>query len=86
MKETSEENQKTTQNVFQDRQYQVDAAVVRIMKTRKQLDHSVLIAEVFKQLKFPVKSSDIKKRIESLIDREYLERDKSNSQVYIYMA
>jgi cullin-4 len=29
---------------------------------------------------------DIKKRIESLIDREYLERDPGSSSVYRYLA
>ena len=38
------------------------------------------------QLKFPIKPADLKKRIESLIDREYLERDQSNSQIYNYLA
>ncbi|KAL5209221.1 hypothetical protein ABZP36_004844 [Zizania latifolia] len=86
MKETVEENTSTTERVFQDRQYQVDAAIVRIMKTRKTLSHTLLITELFQQLKFPIKPSDIKKRIESLIDREYLERDRSNPQIYNYLA
>ncbi|KAL3624802.1 Cullin-4 [Castilleja foliolosa] len=86
MKETVEENASTTERVFQDRQYQVDAAIVRIMKTRKVLSHTLLITELFQQLKFPIKPADLKKRIESLIDREYLERDKSNPQVYNYLA
>ncbi|KAK6797191.1 hypothetical protein RDI58_004893 [Solanum bulbocastanum] len=86
MKETVEENTNTTERVFQDRQYQVDAAIVRIMKTRKVLSHTLLITELFQQLKFPVKPADLKKRIESLIEREYLERDKSNPQVYNYLA
>ncbi|KAF7120130.1 hypothetical protein RHSIM_Rhsim13G0114000 [Rhododendron simsii] len=86
MKETVEENTSTTERVFQDRQYQVDAAIVRIMKTRKVLSHTLLITELFQQLKFPIKPADLKKRIESLIDREYLERDKSNPQVYNYLA
>lgn len=30
--------------------------------------------------------SDLKKRIESLIDREYLERDAADSQIYNYLA
>ena len=30
--------------------------------------------------------ADLKKRIESLIDREYLERDKNNATVYNYLA
>ncbi|CAI0545033.1 unnamed protein product [Linum tenue] len=86
MKETVEENTSTTERVFQDRQYQVDAAIVRIMKTRKLLSHTLLITELFQQLKFPIKPADLKKRIESLIDREYLERDKNNPQLYNYLA
>lgn len=50
-----EENQATNKRVFQDRQYQVDAAIVRIMKMRKSLSHSLLIAECFEQLRFPIK-------------------------------
>ncbi|KAJ3192225.1 Cullin-4 [Irineochytrium annulatum] len=86
LKETVEENQETTEKVFADRQYQVDAAIVRIMKSRKKLSHQMLIAELFEQLKFPVKPTDLKKRIESLIDREYLDRDKEDTSSYIYMA
>ena len=86
LKETQEENQATTERVFQDRQYQVDAAIVRIMKSRKTLSHTLLISELYGQLRFPIKPSDLKKRIESLIDREYLERDTSNAQVYNYLA
>ena len=86
MKETHEENTSTTERVFQDRQYQVDAAIVRIMKTRKTLSHNLLITELYKQLKFPVKPTDLKKRIESLIDRDYMERDKEDSNQYHYVA
>ncbi|XP_062522147.1 cullin-4A-like isoform X2 [Corticium candelabrum] len=86
MKETPEENTTTTENVFQDRQYQIDAAIVRIMKTRRTLQHNLLISECYSQLKFPVKPSDLKKRIESLIDRDYVERDKEDSQLYHYVA
>ncbi|XP_013419680.1 cullin-4A [Lingula anatina] len=86
MKETQEENVSTTERVFQDRQYQVDAAIVRIMKTRKLLSHNLLITELYNQLKFPVKPSDLKKRIESLIDRDYMMRDKDNPNQYHYVA
>lgn len=86
MKETQEENTSTTERVFQDRQYQVDAAIVRIMKTRKTLSHTLLISELYNQLKFPVKPPELKKRIESLIDRDYMERDKDNPNTYHYVA
>ena len=86
MRETEQENEQTAERVFQDRQYQIDAAIVRIMKARKSLTHSLLISELFQQLKFPIKPPDLKKRIESLIDREYLERDPGSAATYRYLA
>ena len=55
MKETVEEQANTQERVFQDRQYQIDAAIVRIMKMRKTLTHNLLVSELYNQLKFPVK-------------------------------
>eukprot|EP00611_Tribonema_gayanum_P003928 TRINITY_DN13167_c0_g1_i1.p1 TRINITY_DN13167_c0_g1~~TRINITY_DN13167_c0_g1_i1.p1 ORF type:complete len:679 (+),score=298.77 TRINITY_DN13167_c0_g1_i1:25-2037(+) len=78
LRETVEENEKTHEAVFRDRQYQVDAAIVRIMKARKTLSHPLLMSELMAQLKFPAKPLDLKKRIESLIERDYLERDEDN--------
>lgn len=48
-----EENSSTQERVFQDRQYQIDAAVVRIMKTRKTIPHNLLVSEIYNQIKFP---------------------------------
>lgn len=86
MRETQEEQINTQERVYQDRQYQIDAAIVRIMKTRKSLTHNLLISELYDQLKFPLSPADLKKRIESLIDRDYLERDKDNPNQYHYVA
>jgi len=86
LKETNDEQKATEERVFQDRQYQIDAAIVRIMKMRKTLSHNLLLTELYNQLKFPVKPPDLKKRIESLIDRDYVERDKDNSNQYNYVA
>merc|ERR1711998_389117 len=86
IRETQQENTQTKEHIFQDRQYAIDAAIVRILKARKQLGHTMLISEIFSQLKFPAKPGDIKKRIESLINREYIERDDENSQIYKYVA
>ena len=80
------ENTATNEKVFQDRIYAVDAAIVRIMKTRKTLRHNLLMAALMEQLKFPFKPADIKKRIESLIDRDYMARDEADSQTYKYLA
>ncbi|KAI8908337.1 ubiquitin-protein ligase, Cullin 4 [Gorgonomyces haynaldii] len=85
-KETEQEQKQTNERVFEDRQYQVDAAIVRIMKTRKQCLHKTLVTELYQMLKFAIQPQDLKKRIESLIDRDYLERDPTNSQLYLYLA
>ncbi|CAF4254872.1 unnamed protein product [Rotaria sp. Silwood2] len=81
-----EENSSTTERVVQDRHYQVDAAIVRIMKTRKTLSHAQLISEVFSQLKFPLSTAVIKTRIESLLEREYMKRSADNANIYEYVA
>ena len=86
VRETTQENKETNEKVFRDRLHQADACIVRIMKTRKTLSHSDLMSETLNQIKFPAKGSDIKKRIESLIDREYIERHEDNPQMYSYLA
>ncbi|CAF1045974.1 unnamed protein product [Adineta ricciae] len=86
LKETPEENNSTTQRVVQDRHYQIDAAIVRIMKTRKTLSHIQLISEVFSQLKFPIPTSMVKTRIESLLEREYMKRSTDSANIYEYIA
>jgi cullin 4 len=85
--ETKEEKEEVNAKVLMERQYAIDATVVRIMKARKKLSHNLLLSEVFKQLKFPLKSSDVKKRIESLIERDYIERENEGSECfYNYQA
>ena len=61
---------------------------MRIMKARRVLDHNSVVAEVSRQLssRFVPNPTVIKKRIESLIDREFLERDKEDRKLYKYLA
>lgn len=69
--------------VEEDRNHAIEASIVRTMKARKTLKHQQLQAEVLSQLAFfKPNPRVIKKRIESLIDREYLERSAEDSQVY----
>lgn len=86
--ETDPERQETRQRVDDDRKHEIEAAIVRIMKARKEQEHNVLIAEVTGLLKsrFMPSPSAIKKRIESLIEREYLVRSPNDRKVYMYLA
>jgi cullin-4 len=86
MKETKEEREKTVETVSRDRLYLIDAVLVRIMKARKTILHQALIPQVLEQVKVPAQSSDVKKRIESLIEREYMERDSKDHNRYNYLA
>ena len=67
LKETKEENKETHERVLQDRQYETQAAIVRIMKSRKTMTHSNLVAEVIEQTKKrgTVELPEIKANIES---------------------
>lgn len=61
--------------VSRDRLYLIDAILVRILKAHKTILPQALIPQVLEQIKVPAQASDIKQRIESLIEREYMERD-----------
>jgi cullin-4 len=86
IKEANEDRQKIHEFVTLDRLHLIDAAIVRIMKSRKTLGHRDLVGEVLNQLKFPAAGVDIKKRIESLIEREYMERAEGDRSRYNYLA
>ncbi|KAL7901283.1 Cullin [Trichoderma sp. SZMC 28014] len=88
--EDKEERKSTEEKNNQTRAHIVDAAIVRIMKARKELSHSQLVSEVLSQLvgRFKPEVTLIKKRIEDLIVREYLERPDEDGapSMYRYMA
>ena len=83
-----DEKRKVLEDVDKDRRFAIDAAVVRTMKSRKAMQHQQLVLEVVSQLSrmFKPDFKLIKKRIEDLIAREYLERDAANPQLFKYVA
>ncbi|KAJ8444726.1 hypothetical protein Cgig2_030400 [Carnegiea gigantea] len=83
-----DERKKVVEDVDKDRRYAIDASIVRIMKSRKVLGYQQLITECVEQLSrmFKPDFKAIKKRIEDLITRDYIERDKENAQLFRYLA
>ncbi len=81
------ETEVTQASVDEDRKLYLQAAIVRIMKSRKTLHHNLLIQEVINQSKqrFNPSISLIKKCIETLIDKQYIERTKTKDE-YSYIA
>lgn len=86
--ETEPERKDTRNKVDEDRKHEVEAAIVRIMKARKEMQHNILVTEVIEQLKprFLPSPVVIKKRIEGLIEREYLDRKPEDRKIYTYVA
>lgn len=69
-----------------ERKHVIDAAIVRIMKARKKLDHNQLLEEVFRQCTlFKPQPAQVKVQIEHLIEREFLKRDAEKRSSYIYL-
>ncbi|CEG80931.1 hypothetical protein RMATCC62417_15192 [Rhizopus microsporus] len=69
LNEVIEKDAELDKTVLLSREQQIDAVIVRIMKSKKQLGHGLLLSEVTRQVRFPVTAQDIKKRIEVLIDK-----------------
>ncbi len=86
--ESEPERSETRRKVDEDRKHEIEACIVRIMKSRKKLNHNQLVSEVVEQLvtRFQPSPVVIKKRIEGLIEREYIKRSDDDRKVYVYLA
>lgn len=87
--ENSDERKETQKRIDEERALAIDSALVRVMKQRKHLLHHQLMNEALLLLtsRFQPDMTMIKKRIESLIDREYLERGADpETPSYTYLA
>eukprot|EP00607_Mallomonas_marina_P010583 CAMPEP_0182422980 /NCGR_PEP_ID=MMETSP1167-20130531/8860_1 /TAXON_ID=2988 /ORGANISM="Mallomonas Sp, Strain CCMP3275" /LENGTH=526 /DNA_ID=CAMNT_0024601527 /DNA_START=555 /DNA_END=2135 /DNA_ORIENTATION=+ len=69
-----------------DRKSLIQAAIVRLMKSRKILSHNELVAEVIHQLiTFQPQKASIKFEIEKLIEKEYITRSNDDQTIYQYL-
>lgn len=85
LKETAQENKETHERVQADRNFECQAAIVRILKSRKTIGHNELITEVITETRKRgvLQPSDIKKNIDRLIEKEYMEREDGNMYSYV---
>ncbi|KAK4685778.1 hypothetical protein P7C73_g4368, partial [Tremellales sp. Uapishka_1] len=85
---SAEESKKTNEQVAVDRVSVLEATIVRIMKARKKMTLQLLIDAVVTAVNkmFPPDIKEIKKRVESLIEREFLMRDEDDRNLLHYLA
>lgn len=89
--ETEEEHTITLASIQKSRELEVDAAIVRLLKANKSMKFENLIIEVVRLLddvskRFRPQPSLIKKRVEDLIEKEYLRRDQNDRELFWYIA
>ncbi|PFH50426.1 hypothetical protein AMATHDRAFT_61141 [Amanita thiersii Skay4041] len=86
--EVKAESSDVLKAVDEDRKYVIQATIVRIMKARKTLKNQVLIQEVISQIsqRFAPRIPDIKKAIETLLEKEYIERVDGSKDTFAYVA
>ncbi|ORX42901.1 Cullin-domain-containing protein [Hesseltinella vesiculosa] len=83
--ETQQETQAARKSVEEDRRMYIQAAIVRIMKSRQMLPHVQLIQEIIDQAnaRFSPSVIMIKKCIEQLLEKQYIARQDRDTYVYV---
>ncbi|KAG1661386.1 Cullin-2 [Nymphon striatum] len=87
-KETAPDRERESQKIADDRFYFLNATIVRIMKHRQQIKHNLLIQEILTQARgrFIPTISQIKKSIEAMIEKGYIDRKNEEQDLYRYIA
>ncbi|KDQ20808.1 hypothetical protein BOTBODRAFT_26822 [Botryobasidium botryosum FD-172 SS1] len=86
--EVKAESTEVLKTVDEDRKYVIQATIVRIMKARKTMKNQALIQEVIGQIasRFNPKIPDIKKAIDTLLEKDYIERADGSRDTFNYVA
>jgi len=86
--EVKAESADVLKTVDEDRKYVIQATIVRVMKARKSMKNQQLIQEVIAQIsqRFTPRVPDIKKAIDTLLEKEYIERVDGQRDMFNYVA
>lgn len=81
------EEQRMERELNSERQIFLEACIVRIMKAKRKLPHSILVNDCIEEChqRFNAKISLIKRAIDNLINKEYLQRC-DDGELYEYLA
>lgn len=84
----AEETKQTESAIVKERDYTLDAAIVRILKGRKKVKYEDLKAATIDAVKahFVPEVSAIKRRIDALQEQEYMTRDDDDPNIFVYLA
>lgn len=76
------------QEVEANRKHDMEATIIRIMKAKRSLPYGELVATAQSQLasRFVASTKGVKKRVEDLIAREFMERDRADGTRLVYVA
>lgn len=87
-RETPQESKQLRDSLNEDRRFFLQAVAVRVMKTRKTLAHMMLVKEIIDQavVRFKPSVVAIKRCIEELIEKQYLERSPEDKHILLYIA
>lgn len=82
------DNVRVQEKVEDFRRYEIEAAIIKVMKARRTIDNNTLQQETVKLLiqKFNPDPAAIKVRIEQLIVRGFIERDEHDKRIFKYIA
>ena len=82
------DTKKVQGKVEDDRRYAIEAAMIKVMKARRKTDYQNLLTETTRLLapRFNPEPQQIKQRLESLIERGYIERSEEDKRVFKYVA
>jgi len=87
-KQQQQEANQDHELVMKQREFEIEAGMVRVMKARNRLEWNQVQVEVINILKsrFTPDARMLKKRLESLIDRKFMERDENDPKIILYIS